>query len=98
MGSDMDKVTAMGWVSGKVQGVGFRYFVQCAADKHGVTGYAKNLADGRVEVLLSGGEQSVWEVKKSVLKGPLLATVQGCQWQQETENQDAAEYNNFTCS
>ncbi|MGB2079483.1 MAG: acylphosphatase, partial [Vibrio sp.] len=37
-------------VSGRVQGVGFRYFTGHEAQRLGLTGYAKNLADGRVEV------------------------------------------------
>ena len=40
-------------VSGKVQGVGFRYFSQMKAVQYGVTGWAKNLSDGSVEMLLS---------------------------------------------
>ncbi|TQV86814.1 acylphosphatase [Exilibacterium tricleocarpae] len=42
-----------GLVSGRVQGVGFRYFVRDCARHCKVTGFANNLADGRVEVLLS---------------------------------------------
>lgn len=38
------------YISGTVQGVGYRYFVQRAAQRLGIAGYAKNLRDGRVEV------------------------------------------------
>ncbi len=41
-------------VSGRVQGVGFRAFAQAAARAHGITGYARNLADGTVEILAEG--------------------------------------------
>lgn len=47
------------WVHGQVQGVGFRYSTQSQADKLGVTGYARNLADGSVEVLAYGEPQQV---------------------------------------
>jgi len=39
------------FISGEVQGVGFRYFAQWAAAKHQVRGYIRNLEDGRVESL-----------------------------------------------
>ena len=41
-------------VSGKVQGVGYRYFSQMKAVQYGVTGWAKNLSDGSVEILAIG--------------------------------------------
>ena len=48
-----------GYVRGRVQGVGFRYFVRRAAEMHGLCGYAVNLADGRVEFLLQGDAEAV---------------------------------------
>jgi acylphosphatase len=50
----MKRITAN--VSGRVQGVGYRYFVTDRAHETGVTGYAKNLADGSVEVVAEGTE------------------------------------------
>ena len=44
------------YVSGQVQGVGYRYFVQQVAERLGLMGYVRNLRDGRVEL---GGEVSV---------------------------------------
>ena len=41
-------------VSGRVQGVGFRYFTQDTALHEGVTGWVRNLPDGRVEALVEG--------------------------------------------
>ena len=46
-------------VSGHVQGVGYRYFVRGLAAEHGLTGSARNLPDGRVEVVLEGDDASV---------------------------------------
>lgn len=47
------------WVHGRVQGVGFRYSTQREAKALGLTGYAKNLDDGSVEVLMYGEQQQV---------------------------------------
>jgi len=58
------------WVSGRVQGVGFRNFVQRAARKLSLTGYAKNLSDGRVEVLVMGPVAAVDELMGIVARGP----------------------------
>ena len=43
----MSKVCIIAWVYGRVQGVGFRYTTQYEAKRLGLTGYAKNLDDGR---------------------------------------------------
>lgn len=47
------------WVQGTVQGVGFRYSTQAKANALGVEGYARNLDDGRVEVLACGEAEQV---------------------------------------
>ncbi|MCW2539097.1 MAG: acylphosphatase [Frankiales bacterium] len=44
------------WVHGDVQGVGFRWWTRARALELGLTGWAKNLADGRVEVVAEGAE------------------------------------------
>ncbi len=55
----MTLVEAVLIVRGVVQGVNFRSHCRQLAQKHGVTGYAKNLADGSVEVLACGGEEKI---------------------------------------
>ena len=55
----MSKVCIIAWVYGRVQGVGFRYTTQYEAKKLGLTGYAKNLDDGSVEVVACGEEGQV---------------------------------------
>lgn len=47
------------YYSGSVQGVGFRYMVQSAARQSNITGWVKNLGDGRVEVICEGDEASL---------------------------------------
>ncbi len=42
------------WVEGRVQGVGFRWWVRCQALELGLTGFAENLTDGRVKVVAEG--------------------------------------------
>lgn len=64
-----------GFVSGRVQGVGFRYFVRRHADSQQLSGYAKNLNDGRVEFLLQGDKTAVQMVLELIHRGPSYANV-----------------------
>ena len=64
-----------GYVQGRVQGVGFRYFVRTAAQRHGLCGYAHNLADGRVEFLLQGEADAVEQAIELIRSGPSYARV-----------------------
>ena len=66
-----------GYVRGRVQGVGFRYFVRTAAQRHGLCGYAQNLADGRVEVLAQGESDSIDHLVTWLWAGPSHAIVTG---------------------
>ncbi len=59
------------FVSGMVQGVGFRFFTQRAAEKLGVSGFVRNLWDGRVEVLAIGTPEQHGELRKLLERGPL---------------------------
>jgi acylphosphatase len=62
-------------VSGRVQGVGFRYFVQDHAAVEGVHGYVRNLPDGRVEALVEGDDESVLRVERALRRGPAGARI-----------------------
>ncbi len=68
-----------GFVSGRVQGVGFRYFVRRHAEAEGLSGFACNLPDGRVEFLLQGEEGAVRRVLRQVRLGPPYAQVSDVQ-------------------
>lgn len=65
-------------VSGRVQGVWFRRFTQQKAEAYGVSGWVKNLKDGRVEALLQGEEKNVRQVEAWMSQGPELANVVEC--------------------
>ena len=76
-----------GWVSGLVQGVGFRYFVRGCARRHGLCGYAFNLADGRVEFLLQGDAADIDRVVEQIRSGPQYARVDAVRLQPLTEHE-----------
>jgi len=72
------KGTARRWfVRGRVQGVGFRYFAQRAAQQLSLTGYARNLDDGNVEVYAVGPEEKLSEFAGMLHRGPAWADVRG---------------------
>jgi len=60
---------------GRVQGVGYRAFCAHEATRMGVTGYAKNLPDGRVEVLGEGDESTLRQFVERLREGPPLGRV-----------------------
>ena len=64
-------------VHGRVQGVGFRWFVQKAAVDLGLAGYARNLDDGRVEVYAIGPAEKLDDLNGLLWKGPRLSDVRG---------------------
>jgi acylphosphatase len=64
------------FISGLVQGVGFRFFTQRAAARHQVVGYVRNLEDGRVEAFAEGIETAVIEFQKEILTGPTFSRVE----------------------
>lgn len=64
------------FISGLVQGVGFRFFVQRAAATHQVHGMVKNLPDGRVEVYAEGIEESIKGFYQDLLGGPSYSRVE----------------------
>jgi acylphosphatase len=62
---------------GRVQGVGYRAFVIHAANAAGVTGWARNLDDGRVEVYAIGEPEQLSFLEGQLRMGPRLADVRG---------------------
>ena len=70
-----DPRSVEGSVSGRVQGVGFRYFVLRHAQAEGLAGFVRNLPDGRVEFCLSGDAAAVARVLGKIRQGPRFARV-----------------------
>ena len=62
-------------VRGRVQGVGYRYFVLREAEALGVTGFARNLPDGSVEVIAEAEEPALQQLEARLRKGPSFARV-----------------------
>ena len=62
-------------IVGKVQGVGFRWFVREAARRAGLAGWVRNHADGRVEIAASGSETAIAELVSAARTGPPGARV-----------------------
>jgi acylphosphatase len=72
------------FVRGRVQGVGYRYFVQNAANSLNLSGYATNLDDGRVEVYAAGPADALNEFAGMLHRGPRFSEVHGVE-EQEAE-------------
>jgi acylphosphatase len=63
-------------VSGRVQGVGFRYFALDAARREGLHGYVRNNADGSVEAVAEGESESVERFERAIRRGPSRSRVE----------------------
>ena len=63
-------------VRGLVQGVGYRWFVRRAAERLGLSGVARNLDDGSVEVLVQGDGADIASLELELRRGPSMARVQ----------------------
>jgi acylphosphatase len=64
-------------VDGLVQGVGYRYFVMREAAALGVSGFARNLPDGRVEVVAEASDDTLSDFEGRLREGPSFASVSG---------------------
>jgi acylphosphatase len=64
-------------ISGRVQGVGFRYFAERAARELGVTGWVRNLDDGSVEAHANGSRRQLDDFEGRLREGPSFADVRG---------------------
>lgn len=83
----MDRRAAKRWlVEGRVQGVGFRYFVREKAAKLGLTGWVRNLGDGRVEVYAAGKPDKLSDLAAALHAGPPLSAVRSVE-----ENEEAVQ-------
>jgi acylphosphatase len=62
-------------VRGRVQGVGFRWFVEAEAQRLGIAGWVRNNADGSVEVLAQGSREQLVGLRSRLREGPRAARV-----------------------
>ncbi len=81
-----------GLVSGRVQGVGFRYFVLRQARLLGLRGYVRNLPDGRVEFLLQGAPDAVARMIDQIRSGPAHARVDDLSLTDSDASADESEF------
>lgn len=71
----MTEIAKLMFVSGKVQGVSFRFNTQREAERLGVTGYARNLPNGQVKVWVQGEADKVKQLTQWLRQGPSNASV-----------------------
>ena len=72
---DDERETRRYVVSGRVQGVGFRWFVEREAATLGITGWVRNRDDGRVEVMATGTREQLSALDARLREGPRAARV-----------------------
>jgi len=70
-------------LSGRVQGVGFRFYVVEAAEVEGVQGWVRNLPDGSVEAFVEGDREAVDRMERKLRRGPPAARIEGVDTQDD---------------
>lgn len=80
------------FVSGKVQGVGYRAFAKKSAHSLGLCGWVKNLPDGRVEVFVQGDRDLVWSFLKELWNGPPAGRVDRMEILKEVPNHEERDF------
>ena len=79
-------------ISGRVQGVGFRFFTEAAAAREGLHGWARNLPDGRLEISIEGDAESVERFERQIAHGPPGARVSDLQIDEDVPTQRATGF------
>ncbi|WP_428234901.1 acylphosphatase [Gracilimonas sp.] len=80
------------FLSGRVQGVGFRHFTKTKARSLGVKGWVRNLPDGRVEAVFEGDEKLVDQLIEKCKKGPRSAYVQSIDVEEEKSDESYTSF------
>jgi len=81
------------FISGYVQGVGFRWYVQRLAQRMNLCGFVKNLRDGRVEAVVEGNDNSIGEFLKGLKEGSFEDSIEEIK---KTEEKYEREYSDFS--
>ena len=79
-------------VSGRVQGVGYRYFAAARAKMHGIVGYVSNLPDGSVEVVAVGPRVALAYFIGDLERGPSSGRVRSCQVAAIPQTEEFSEF------
>jgi len=79
-------------VSGRVQGVGYRFHARDAATREGLGGFVRNLADGRVEVEAEGDQEAMERFERSLWQGPPAGRVDAVEVTDVTPRVSAAVF------
>ena len=80
------------FVTGFVQGVGFRVFVKKKAQRLNITGWVKNLSDRRVEAVLQGESEDIEQLIRTLKRGPFLSDVKHIVAEEEETNEEFEEF------
>jgi acylphosphatase len=80
------------WVNGRVQGVGFRAYVQQNAVQIGVTGWVRNVGYDEVEAVAEGSKEQAEDFLRVMKRGPMSSRVED--WREEWEKA-TGEFNSF---
>jgi len=90
MGKDLIRVRV--FAGGRVQGVAYRFYAEKCAARLGVTGWVRNLADGRVEVLAEGSAKQVESFLDRLREGPRLARIDEFDVRREASTGEFADF------
>jgi acylphosphatase len=80
------------WVSGRVQGVFFRDNTRRWASSFGLSGWVRNLPDGRVEALVEGDKEKITSLERRLWEGPPLSHVLNVQTEWETYTGEFSDF------
>lgn len=86
-------IAARRWlVSGRVQGVGFRFFTEDQARLENLSGYVRNLDDGCVEIVGEGDAEALERFERAIRRGPAGARVDACEVTELTPARRASRF------
>ena len=87
-----DNVRAHVWVKGRVQGVGFRAYVEAIAQQTGVTGWVRNVGYDEVEAVAEGTREKVEQFVELMKQGPRASRVDESKIEWETPTGEFREF------
>ena len=90
----MDKITVRVhiWITGRVQGVGFRAFVASSADTIGVKGWVRNQGWNTVETVAEGSREQIDQFIRAVKTGPRASRVDDCRVEEEIPGDEFTDF------